>query len=322
MNPLLKDNFGRVHNYLRVSLTDKCNLRCNYCMPEDNRFLPQSKLLTADEIFKIAEIFVLKFGISKIRFTGGEPLIRSDAGKIMELISRLPVELAITTNGVLLDKFLLLFKKIGLTSINVSLDSLNSEKFMQITRRSEFQTIKNNIDSALNKGFKIKLNVVVMKDINDDELLDFAEWTLVDPIHVRFIEFMPFIGNNWEWGKVVSYKELKKRIEHLYRLEKLYDKPNATSKCYRVKGARGTLAFISTVTEPFCESCNRLRLSADGKLQNCLFARSDVDLLSALRTGKDIEDLILFNIRLKAAVQGGKSPCEKVTERSMVSIGG
>jgi len=291
-------------------------------MPEDTSFLHEYKLLTANEIYKIAEIFVLKFGISKIRFTGGEPLIRSDAGNIMELISQLPVELAVTTNGILLDRFLPLFKKIGLTSINVSLDSLIPEKFFKITKHQEFQSVKNNIDIALREGFKIKVNMVVMKDVNDDEILDFAEWTLGDTIHVRFIEFMPFMGNNWEWNKVISYKKLKKIIERLYCLDKLYDKPNATSKSYRIKGAIGTLAFISTVTEPFCESCNRLRLTADGKMQNCLFARNEVDLLSALRKGIDINDLILSNIRSKEAAQGGKSPCEKVTEKSMVFIGG
>jgi len=318
----LKDNFGRVHNYLRISLTDKCNLRCSYCMPEDNCFLPQSKLMTADEILKLAEIFVYEFGITKIRFTGGEPLARSDAAEIMESIGRLPVELAITTNGVLLDRFLPLFKKIGLTSINISLDSLISERFGQITKRPVFRIIKDNIDLAVREGFKVKINMVVMKGVNEDEVIDFAEWTLNDPVHVRFIEFMPFTGNNWEWEKVISYEKLKEKIEERYTLIKLVDKQNATSKSYFIKEARGTLAFISTVTEPFCESCSRIRLTADGKLQNCLFARNEVDLLSALRKGDDVYDFIISGIMSKQAVQGGESPCVKVTEKSMVSIGG
>jgi cyclic pyranopterin phosphate synthase len=319
---LLKDNFGRVHNYIRISLTDKCNLRCSYCMPEDNCFLLQSKLMTAREIVKLAEIFVYEFGVSKIRFTGGEPLVRSDAGEIIESISRLPVELAITTNGVMLDKFLPMFKRIGLTSINISLDSLNPERFQQITHRPLFHVVKDNIHIAVSEGFNIRINTVVMKGVNDDEVIDFAKWTLCKPVNIRFIEFMPFIGNNWEWNKLISCSELKEKIEEHYLLTKLIDKKNSTSASYRIEGAAGTLSFISTVTEPFCESCNRIRLTADGKLQNCLFARTETDLLSGLRTGINLNNLIISNIISKQAAQGGKSPCEKVTEKTMASIGG
>ena len=318
----LKDKFGRIHNYLRVSLTDKCNLRCSYCMPVDNCFLPQSKLMTAAEILKFAEIFVYEFGISKIRFTGGEPLVRRDAGEIIESISKLPIELAITTNGVLLNRFFTLFRKIGLTSINISLDSLNPERFQQITHRPLFHVVKENIDLAVREDFEVKINMVVTKNVNDDEAIDFTKWTLMEPVQVRFIEFMPFIGNSWDWDKVISCSELKKRIEDHYELKKLIDKENSTSKSYYVERAAGTLSFISTVTEPFCESCNRIRLTADGKLQNCLFARTETDLLSALRKGIDIKNLIISNIISKQAAQGGESPCENVTEKTMVSIGG
>jgi cyclic pyranopterin phosphate synthase len=318
----LKDNFGRIHNYLRISLTDKCNLRCNYCMPEDLCFLPQSKLMSSDEILNLSEIFVFKFGISKIRFTGGEPLLRSDAGKIIDSVSKLPVKLAITTNGIKLDSFLSLFRKIGLTSINVSLDSLMPDRFEQITNRHVFNKVKDNIDLAISENFSIKINMVVINGVNVDEVINFTRWTINTPVHVRFIEFMPFIGNNWHWDMVVPYLELKKLIENYFQLEKLNDKPNETSKSYRVKGAEGTISFISTVTEPFCESCNRIRLTADGRLQNCLFARNEIDLLSVLRNGIDTENLIISNIRSKAAVQGGKSSCESVTEKAMVSIGG
>jgi cyclic pyranopterin phosphate synthase len=322
MSYQLKDNFGRIHNYLRISLTDKCNLRCGYCMPEDNRFFTQSKLMTAGEIYNLAEIFVHEFGIFKIRFTGGEPLSRSDAGEIIESVSKLPIELAITTNGVLLDRFLPLFNKIGVTSVNISLDSLNPERFQQITRRKLFNAVKDNIDSALAKGFNVKINMVVMRNINDDEVIDFAAWTLRAPVRIRFIEFMPFIGNSWEWNKVISSSELMERIEKHFRLIKLIDKQSSTSKSYCIEGAAGTLSFISTVSEPFCESCSRIRLTADGKLQNCLFARSETDLLSPMRNGIDIENLIVSNILSKPAIQGGESPCEKVTGKTMVSIGG
>jgi len=278
--------------------------------------------MTAAEILKLAEVFVYEFGISKIRFTGGEPLVRRDAGEIIESICKLPVELGVTTNGVMLNMFLPLFKRIGLTSVNISLDSLNPEQFQQITHRSLFHTIKENIDLALIKGFKVKINMVVMKGVNDDEVIDFAKWTLYKPVNIRFIEFMPFIGNSWDWEKVISCSELKENIEKHYNLTKLINKQNSTSKSYRIEGAQGTLSFISTVTEPFCESCNRIRLTADGKLQNCLFARSETDLLSALRKGINIKNLIISNIISKSAAQGGESPCVKVTEKTMVSIGG
>jgi len=291
-------------------------------MPEDNCFLPQSELMTTAEIIKLAEIFVYEFGISKIRFTGGEPLVRRDAGKIFESVSALPVELAVTTNGVLLNKFLPLFREIGLNSVNVSLDSLKPETFNKITYRPLFHMVKENIDLAIAEGFKLKINTVVMKGVNDNEAIDFAKWTLRKPVQVRFIEFMPFIGNSWDWDKVISCSELKGRIEEHYELKKLIDIQNSTSKGYRIPGAQGAISFISTVTEPFCESCNRIRLTADGKLENCLFARGETDLLSALRKGIDINNLIISNIISKQAAQGGESPCEKVTEKTMVSIGG
>lgn len=291
-------------------------------MPEDAVFLRKSDLMTGDEIIKLAEIFVSKFGIKKIRFTGGEPLVRSDASKIIESIGRFPIEHAITTNGVLLDNFLALFRKIGLTSINVSLDSLIPERFEKIAKRPHFHLVKSNIDRAISEGFHIRINMVVMRNVNDDEILNFVEWTLRSPIHARFIEFMPFKGNYWQRNNVIPNKELMERIESVYPLEKLADVPNSTSKCFRVEGAPGTIAFINTVTEPFCQSCNRLRLTADGMLRNCLFARNEVDLLSALRTGADIENLIRTNISSKAAVQGGTSPFESITEKSMASIGG
>jgi cyclic pyranopterin phosphate synthase len=322
MSYQLIDRFGRKHDYLRISLTDKCNLRCLYCMPENVSFLPESKILSSREIIQLANLFVNYFGINKIRFTGGEPLVRRDADFVMKEISYLPVQLAITTNGVLLDKYLNLFHKIGLNSINVSLDSLSPERFFTITKRSGFHIIRNNIERSLLEGFKIKINMVVMQNVNDDEILDFIKWTVETKIHVRFIEFMPFSGNNWDWSKFVSHNELKERIESIFPIEKLTDKPNSTSKSYKVKGSEGTLSFISTVSEPFCSSCNRLRVSADGKLRNCLFARCEVDLLNALRNGINVEDLIIGNVLSKEPTHGGNTLHKDITHNRMITLGG
>ena len=199
---LLTDSFGRVHDYLRISLTDRCNLRCTYCMPsEDMQFALHSTLMTADEIYDIAKTFV-NLGVKKIRLTGGEPLVRKDAHQIIELLSDLPVELTLTTNATQTHFFIDDFKKAGIKSVNVSLDTFDKEKFFTITRRNDFDTVWNNIHQLIANNFHIKLNVVAMEGVNDDELLDFVKFTKNHPVHVRFIEFMPFPGNDWKREKV------------------------------------------------------------------------------------------------------------------------
>ena len=325
----MKDQFGRRHNYLRISLTDRCNLQCSYCMPDIPCFLPNHQLLTDEELIKIAEIFVKDLGIQKIRLTGGEPLVRKNAGKIIESLSRLPIELAITTNGVLLDHFLPLFERIGLKSLNISLDSLFPETFRQITRSDLFYKVFENINRALVKGFHLKINTVVKRGMNDDEILDFVTWTRNSPVHVRFIEFMPFDGNKWLWNKVVPFREIVDKIQLNYPIEKLEDGPHSTARSYRVKGFQGTFAVIGSVTTPFCGNCNRIRLTADGKMRNCLFSQSETDLLSAFRSGKDIRPLIQNNITQKHAERGGLAPFDSVDAkqdyaqgRCMTAIGG
>ncbi len=322
MSIQLTDSFGRIHNYLRISLTDKCNLRCLYCLPENVSFLQENRLLKSEEIIKLAGIFINSFGINKIRFTGGEPLIRNDAHELIEEISKFPVKLSITTNGILLDRFFDLFSRIKLTSLNISLDSLNQDTFYDITKRDYFRRIQRNIETALIKGFKVKINVVIIRNVNENEILDFVKWTINTDIHIRFIEFMPFLGNDWDWSKVVHSEEMMDKISDAYLLVKLNDKPNSTSESYRVKEAKGTVSFIRTVSAPFCSTCSRIRLSADGKLRNCLFAGGETDLLRALRSGQNIEDLIIKNIKSKEFAQGGKSLIEHTPRNSMVSLGG
>ncbi len=319
--PLI-DTFGRVHDYLRISLTDRCNFRCFYCMPEeDPGFMQHNQLMKPDEIEAIAQTFV-EMGIKKIRITGGEPLVRKEAPEIIERLGQLPVELAITTNGALMHLYPETFKKAGLRAINVSLDTLRTEKFKAVTKRNQGQRVLKNIEQFIREGFHLKVNMVVNRSTNQQELLDFVEWTRNVPVHIRFIEFMPFQGNSWEWEQMVPYQEMLDMLETYYPIERLQDKPNDTSKNYRVEGFEGTFAVISSVTAPFCETCNRLRLLADGQLRNCLFSDEQVNLMEAYRQGQDIEPLILENVHHKYWQQGGKQLSQETTLQSMVSIGG
>ncbi|GAA4730660.1 GTP 3',8-cyclase MoaA [Flavisolibacter ginsenosidimutans] len=326
---MLLDGFNRQHNYLRISLTDKCNMRCFYCMPEeDYDFMPSEQLMQATEVESLAKIFV-SLGVEKIRLTGGEPLVRKDAAQIIEALGRMPVTLSLTTNGVRLHEFLSPLKTAGVRSLNISLDTLNADKFNLVTRRNHFGRVWRNIHAAVAEGLHVKVNVVLMKGMNDAEINDFIEWTKNTPVHVRFIEFMPFDGNRWNSDKVVSLAEILQTIESRYSVIKLEDAPNDTTKKYTVPGHAGTFAVISTMTQPFCGTCNRIRLTADGRLKNCLFAREETDLLTALRTGENVEDLIRQNILRKHASHGGQFSStveevhgEQIHNRSMIAIGG
>ena len=326
---MLLDKFHRVHNYLRISLTTNCNLRCFYCMPdEDYEFLPSSQIMQVKEIEALAKIFV-SLGVNKIRLTGGEPLVRKDFTEIIHSLSQLPVSLTLTTNGTRLNEFLPHIKQAGIRSLNISLDTLDAQKFQLMTRRNSFEKVWNNIHSAIEESLHVKVNVVVMKRINDKEINDFVAWTKHTPVHVRFIEFMPFTGNQWDNKKVFSFKEMLHAIETKYDFIKLKDEVNDTTKKYLVPGHLGTFAVISTMTAPFCGSCNRIRLTADGKIKNCLFSKEETDLLSALRNGEEVENLIRQNIIDKHAFHGGQFETnfdqihsEEIQNRSMISIGG
>lgn len=327
----LSDQFGRVHDYLRISLTERCNLRCVYCMPEEGvQLKPQAHFMNREEVLALASAFV-KLGVSKIRLTGGEPLVRNDAREIIEDLSRLPVKLALSTNGILVDKFIDTFKSCKLSSLNISLDSLREEKFNTVTRRNHFETVMTNIRLLLKENFHLKLNAVIMKGVNDDEIIDFIEFTKEHHVHFRFIEFMPFNGNKWDWSKGLSYKEMMEKVNAGYpgRVQKLIDSKNDTSKSYKIQGFMGTFAVISSVTNPFCDSCNRLRLTADGKMKNCLFSGNETDLLSAFRNGEDVDQLIRKSVWNKKAVRAGMDSFEEFSDaslnqknRSMITIGG
>ena len=326
---MIKDSFNRVHNYLRISLTDNCNLRCFYCMPEeDYEFTKASKLMQADEIESLAKIFVNE-GVTKIRLTGGEPLVRKDAGQIIRALSRLNIDLSFTTNGARIHDFLDLILEANITSINVSLDTLDADKFHLITRRDIFAQVMANIKLLLENNIRVKLNVVVMKGLNDMEIVDFVEWTKNYPIEVRFIEFMPFAGNRWTSNKVVSMEEILQQVDSKYVYQPLAAGPNDTAKHYKVAGHAGSFAIISTMTSPFCGTCNRMRLTADGKLKNCLFSESETDLLGPMRNGEPVLPLIHACIGNKAKALGGQFSglledieANTIHNRSMITIGG
>lgn len=329
MEDTLVDRFGRVHTYLRISLTDNCNLRCFYCMPdEEYDFTPASRLMQVEEIVALAKIFVAA-GVTKIRLTGGEPLVRKDVDLIISRLSELPVQLTLTTNATRIEPLLSTLQNSTIRSLNVSLDTLNREKFQFLTKRDQFELVKRNIDLLVNNGFHVKVNMVVMHGINENEINDFVEWTRMEPIHVRFIEFMPFSGNHWSSNKVISMADILGIIGATYSYEKIADAQNDTAKNFRVPGHQGTFAFISTMSEAFCGTCNRIRLTADGKLKNCLFSKSETDLLTPFRKGEDLTQLITASIQSKEKQLGGQFTNSfqsldalKIENRSMITIGG
>jgi cyclic pyranopterin phosphate synthase len=298
-------------------------------MPEEEyEFTPASKLMQADEIEAIAKTFV-SLGVKKIRLTGGEPLVRKDAADIILALSKLPVTLTMTTNGVRLHEFLPTLKQAGISSLNVSLDTLQADKFQLITRRDQFQRVYDNIHLLLENDIRAKVNVVMMKDFNDHEINDFVAWTKNTPVHVRFIEFMPFQGNRWTSNKVLTLQQILQTVEAEYSYIRLKDELNDTAKKFMVPGHAGTFAVISTMSEPFCSTCNRMRLTADGKMKNCLFGKGETDLLTALRNGEDIIPLIRQSIHAKAKELGGQFSADfehieasAIQNRSMITIGG
>lgn len=326
---MIVDGFNRKHDYLRISLTDNCNLRCFYCMPEEEyAFTPTSKLMQVDEIESIAKIFVSQ-GVNKIRLTGGEPLVRKDAAEIILRLSKLPVKLTLTTNATRLHEFVDVIKDAGITSINISLDTLLKDRFLLMTKRDQFEKVMSNIELMLENDIHVKVNAVVMKGLNDDEINNFIQWTRLTPIHVRFIEFMPFDGNKWNRDRVVTWQEILEVASSAFDIMPLDREQHDTAKKYQVTGHVGTFAVISTMSAPFCGDCNRMRLTADGKMKNCLFSTTEADLLTPFRNGEDIIPMIYQSIKNKKEALGGqfttdleKIEISKLENRSMITIGG
>lgn len=325
---VIADGFGRRHTYLRISLVEHCNLRCRYCMPEEGLdWTPTEEILTQDEVVRLARLFVAE-GVTKIRLTGGEPLLRQGLEDIAEAIGQLDglKTLAITTNGLLLSKKFDRLQAAGVNLLNISLDTLRPDRFEAVTRRPGFGLVMRAIDEAVARGYDpVKVNCVVLRGVNDDELLDFVAWTRDLPIEVRFIEFMPFDGNRWDDTHLFSYAAMRDRIEAHFPLERLADGPNDTSKTYRVPGHRGAVGFITSMTEHFCEGCNRLRITADGNLKVCLFGSAEVSLRDALRGGAtdaELLGIVSAAVGRKRARHAGMYDLAAMENRPMITIGG
>ena len=326
---MIVDKFNRVHDYLRISLTDNCDLRCFYCMPEeDYQFTPNQQLMQADEIEAIAKAYVEE-GVKKIRLTGGEPLVRKDFAEILNRLGKLKVEITMTTNGTRLHEFVDVIKNSGIKSLNISLDTLQKDRFILMTKRDKQEQVMRNIQLMLENGINVKVNVVAMKGVNDEEIIDFVQWTKETPVHIRFIEFMPFDRNKWNSDKVITLQQILDKVSTQFEIEPLSRLPHETAKKFKVPGHAGTFAVISTMTAPFCGDCNRIRLTADGKMKNCLFSQSETDILGAYRKGEDIKPLIYQNINEKKEALGGQFTIdmEKIEttalhNRTMISIGG
>ncbi|KAL8992280.1 MAG: hypothetical protein Q9169_007225 [Polycauliona sp. 2 TL-2023] len=290
----LTDNFHRQHTYLRISVTERCNLRCTYCMPADGVPLTQpAHLLSTPEIVHLSELFVQE-GVNKIRLTGGEPTVRKDILPLMQEIGALRnkglKELCLTTNGISLHRKLDAMVEAGLTGVNLSLDTLDPYQFQIMTRRKGFDAVIKSLHRIIELNrhgarIKLKINAVMMRDVNEREIIPFVEMGREHDIEVRFIEYMPFDGNKWSKQKMLSYTEMIEIIRHKYpALSKVQDEgKNETSKTWQIPGFVGKVGFITSMTENFCGTCNRLRITADGNLKVCLFGNSEVNLRDLLR---------------------------------------
>ena len=329
----LTDGFGRPHTTLRLGLTERCNLRCVYCMPAEGIPLtPTRAMLTTDEIERLARVLV-GTGVDKVRLTGGEPLVRKDAVEVTERLGRLGLRsLALTTNGLLLEDRLPALRAAGLTDLTVSLDTLRADRFQEITRRPGLDIVLGALDAALSLGYAIdearslKVNVVAMKGVNEDEAADFAAWAARAPVEVRFIEVMPFDGNGWDRTELVPWTTTRAAIEAVHGpLTPRDDAPSSTARTFTRPGWRGRIGFVASMTAPFCAGCTRLRITADGSLKVCLFGAREVSLRDALRSGAtDAEVVALVDATLagKAAAHAGMDVLAATDNRPMITIGG
>jgi GTP 3',8-cyclase len=328
MGEQLVDSFGRVHRDLRISITDRCNFRCTYCMPEEGMaWLPRHDLLTYEEIERLARLLVERFGFESIRLTGGEPTVRARLPVLVEKLSALPVDLSLTTNGVSLRLLAHDLAAAGLDRINISLDSLRADRFLAITRRDALDAVLDGIDAAIEAGLSpIKINVVVMRGVNDDELVDFAAFGRERGVTVRFIEFMPLDAQGeWTNDQVVSQAEIIERVDAAFPLVTVGRPGSAPAERFRFADGQGEIGVIPSVTNAFCDTCDRVRLTAEGELRNCLFAVDEFDLRHLVRSGASDDDLADAVRRAVAAKWSGHRINQPVfirPTRSMSQIGG
>ena len=329
MSPIV-DTFGREHRSLRISVTDRCNIRCFYCMPENVKFLPQDSILSFEEIHRVVEILARQ-GVSRVRLTGGEPLVRSEIWNLVGLLKSIPGidEVALTTNGILLVDQAAKLKGSGLDRINVSLDSIDPEKFKEITRRDALDKVLAGIDAAINAGFEnLRINAVAVKGISETEVVPLVSWAQRQNLHLRFIEFMPLDGDQaWENQQVFTGAMLREIIEENFGslTPVARDRSSQPATDFQVSNQGPPIGFIDSVTEPFCQSCDRMRITSEGKLRNCLFSTEEWDLKELIRSDasdEDIEKRIRLGIHHKKLGHGSNSGRFVRPERAMYQIGG
>jgi cyclic pyranopterin phosphate synthase len=331
--PLI-DPYARRVKDLRISITDRCNFRCTYCMPEEGmRWLPRSELLTYEEIARVARVCVERYGFEAIRLTGGEPLVRAHITRLVEMLSPLGADLALTTNGAKLAEMAHDLAAAGLRRVNVSLDSLRRETFLALTRRDEFDRVLAGIDAALDAGLDpVKVNAVVMRGVNDDEVVDLARFGRDRGVGMRFIEFMPLDAQDaWSREQVVPAQEILDRIDTVFPLEQVADDTVDPAARYRYRDGVGDVGVIASVSEPFCDHCDRVRITAEGQFRTCLFALEEFDLRAVLRAGAGLDETDLDD-RLAGAIAsavGTKWAGHRIgaadfvrPDRSMSQIGG
>ncbi len=324
----LVDPFGRVVRDLRISVTDRCNFRCTYCMPSEGMaWLPRTEVLSFEEIERLARICVERFGFTGIRLTGGEPTVRAHLTTLVTKLAGLGVDLAMTTNGATLRNSAHDLRDAGLHRINISLDTLDRAKFERMTRRDELANVLDGIQAAKDAGFsRVKINSVVQRGINDDEIVDLARFGRDEGLEVRFIEFMPLDATGeWENSAVVGQDEIVAAIADVFPLEPVPARGSAPAELWRYLDGRGSVGVIPSVTKPFCGDCDRVRLTADGQFRTCLFATDEFDLRAAMRSGESNDELA---VRIQRAV-GTKWAGHKINQvtfvrpgRSMSQIGG
>jgi cyclic pyranopterin phosphate synthase len=327
MTTELVDRYGRVHRDLRISVTDRCNFRCTYCMPaEGMEWLPRSEVLSFEEIERVAAIAVDRFGFDSIRLTGGEPLMRAHLPVLISKLAALDVDLAMTTNGSTLAQHAHELRVAGLDRINVSLDSLRADRFEELTRRDELERVLSGIDAAKNAGFEpVKVNCVVVRGVNHDEVVDFARFGRERDVEVRFIEFMPLDADGrWSGASVVSQDEIVAAIGAVFPIAPVR-RGHAPAERFRYLDGAGHVGVIPSVTRPFCESCDRVRLTAEGDLRSCLFSLEETDLRGAMRSGADDGELAALMARCVAGKWAGHQIGQVQfirPKRSMSQIGG
>lgn len=325
----LRDKFDRVIDYFRISITDRCNLRCVYCMPNEGiRPIEHKDILTYEEIIRVVRI-ASHMGVRKVRLTGGEPLLRKNITMLTAAIKNIPgiEDLSITTNGILLEQYAADLAATGVDRINVSLDTFMPERYREITRGGDINQVFRGLEAAQQSGLNpIKINMIPIKGFNDDEIQSFAELTLNSDYHVRFIEFMPFSKDGfWKPEKYIPCDEIKKTVEQIAPLDPVKVRKNGPSKYFKIENAKGVIGFISAITHHFCGECNRLRLTPDGKLRPCLFSETEIDLKPALRgsaSDEEVERLLALAIEVKPEGHSINKGKELKFLRTMSQIGG